>query len=275
MLCEPSPSPSCLPAGHGQTRSDGLVRGKSCASPRSVTPDPYPSSLACGGVLGCSLPVFRPAHRGWCAVLAGLVLVHAAGCARPAESLLLAMSATKTSADGTMFWMSGEHDATVLSLDEARHLAANPLGVAVRRLTALDVAAATALAACPGSLQFDALTSISPPAARSLSRHRGVLRLDSLTHLSPDAAVGLAGHDGRLSLAGLRSLDLPTARALARHRGVLVLNGLTTLDAAAAHALAAHEGPVCVNGLDGIDGETAAILGTVSQGAIFFTRKGG
>ncbi len=227
-----------------------------------------PSALRSSG-RECS----RHGHRGWCALVAGIVLVHAVGCARPADSLLLTLSSTKMSADGTMFWMSAEHDAAALSVGEARLLAANPLGVAMRRLVSLDDAVATALAACRGSLHFDALTTLSPAAARSLSRHRGILRLDALTDLSPDVAAELAGHDGRLSLDGLRSLDLPTARALARHRGVLVLNGLTTLDAAAAHAIAAHEGPVCVNSLDGIDGETAAILATGAPEAVFHTRQ--
>jgi len=212
-------------------------------------------------------PAASPAaahHRiGWRAlgaVVALTALVAASGCARSVDGLITALRASKTSADGTMVWLSGEHEGLRLSAADARDLARNPLGVALRHLHELDVTAAEALAACAGSLQFDALTTIDPAAARALAAHRGTLRLNAVAHLSPGAAAGLAGHPGRLSLDGLRTLDYPAALALARHRGPLVLNGLVTLDAAAAHALARHEGPVCVNGLELIDGETAAIL---------------
>ena len=84
-----------------------------------------PSALRSSG-RECS----RHGHRGWCALVAGIVLVHAVGCARPADSLLLTLSSTKMSADGTMFWMSAEHDAAALSVGEARLLAANPIAPA-------------------------------------------------------------------------------------------------------------------------------------------------
>jgi hypothetical protein len=207
-------------------------------------------------------------------IVAAVALVVAAGCGRPVDGLLTALDASRISADGQMFWMSGEHQQPVLTEGEARRLAGNPLGVALRHLRSLEPGAALILAACPGSLSFDTLETITPDAAAALGRHRGPLQMDALSSLTPAAAAGLASHAGTLSLDGVRVIDPATAGFLARHRGLLALNGLSVLDAATARALAEHDGPVCLNGLGAIDKETAAVLASAGPLVTFHTPAG-
>jgi len=207
-------------------------------------------------------------------IVAVMALVVAAGCGRPLDGLLMGLEASHISPDGHVLWMSGEHRHPLLTEAEARRLAGNPLGAALRHLRALDPNAARILASCPGSLAFDTLETIAPEAAAALGRHRGPLQMDALASLTPDAAAGLAAHGGPLSLDGIRAIDPATAAMLARHRGLLSLNGVTALDAVTARALAGHDGAVCLNGVRTIDDETAAVLAAAGPHVTFHTRDG-